>query len=163
MSHTINAPASRLQKVKKERKRNERLCITVTDTFKREVEVLAFLSGYRNLSFFIKELARNATPSSPLVQKTSLKGKAIFKTIYFPRQKGEKSEEPKSQIRFYVKDSEREMIDKKTEQSEYKYYSDFLLSLIVPLIDKNQEQIDAYLDFEEKAQSQIQHFQNPTP
>ena len=156
MAHSkTNAKKSKITTPPK-RKRNERLCVTVTDTFKQEVEVLAFLLAYRNVTAFIK--ARIFNSKNLLVSHASTeKEVATFKQVFFAAQKGD-ADQTTSQIRFYVTDLERKYIDKMTKESDYTHYSDFILSQIVPLVEKNQKPIDAYLDYQENAQAQVKYY-----
>ncbi len=138
------------------RKRNERLCVTVTETFKREVEVLAFLCGYKNTTEFIK--ARIFNSKNLLTSHASTDKKvATFKQVFFATQKGD-ADQAKAQIRFYVSYLEKKYVEEMTEKSDYTHYSDFLLSQIVPLIEKSQKQIDDYLDYQEEVQAQTKYY-----
>ncbi|WP_338813273.1 hypothetical protein V9L05_18185 [Bernardetia sp. Wsw4-3y2] len=141
-------------------KRSEHLCITCTTTFKKSMEVIAFLQGHKNVTDFIKSLLvnpvlPNSAPAPPAKDIPS-------KRQHFSKQKGS-AEDDKSQIRFYVSKEERQTIDELTERAEYKYYADFLLSQIVPVVEANQKIIDAYLDFTELAQQQTISSNPKTP
>ena len=138
---------------RKANKRADHLCITCTEVFKQEMEVVAFLKRFKNVSDFIKSLIANPTQPfyCPLL---FLPKKEEFKKSVFPKQKGS-SKEKKPQVRFYVSEAQRKRIDQLTKKAGYKYYVDFLLSQIVPVVEAHQKQIDAYLDYTETAQKQI--------
>ncbi len=146
MQHSTTVKKIKHRKSRRPNKRAEHLCITCTPVFKREMEVLAFLQGHKNVTDFIKSLLIHPVlPSELPVQDVPSK--------YFPKQKGS-IEDEKSQVRFYVSKEERETINEFTKKSDFKYYADFLLSQIVPVVEANQKQIDTYLDFTESVQQQ---------
>lgn len=156
MAHSKMKQTNTNSTPKKSRKRYERLCVTVTETFKREVEVLAFLSGYKNTTEFIK--ARVFNSKNLLTSHASTeKEVATFKQVFFATQKGD-ADQAKAQIRLYVTALQKSYINEMTEKSNYENYSDFLLSQIVPLVEENQKHIDEYLDFEENAQAQVKYY-----
>jgi len=116
------------------------------------MEVIAFLQGHKNVTDFIKSLLVN--PILPSLAPAPPVKDLPFKKQHFSKQKGNAKDE-KSQIRFYVSKEERQTIDELTEKADYKYYADFLLSQIVPVVEGNQKIIDAYLDFTESVQQTI--------
>ncbi|WP_338761993.1 hypothetical protein WAF17_16705 [Bernardetia sp. ABR2-2B] len=160
MQHSTTIRKIKRRKPRRLNKRAEHLCITCTKTFKREMEVIAFLQGHKNVTDFIKSLIENPVLSvaapAPLPKETPLK------KIHFSEQKGDVEDE-KSQVRFYVSKEERQRINELTEKADYKYYADFLLSQIVPVVLANQKQIDTYLDFTESVQQQTISSNPKTP
>lgn len=151
------------EKKRRKNKRNkEHLCINCTYEFKQEVEVIAFIKRFKNVTDFVKSCIANPTQAytCPLVPSKK-KGVSFTKTL-FKKQKGYPKEE-KDAIRFYVSDEERKRIDTLTEDAGYKYYVDFLLSQLVPVIEENQKQIDEYLDYTENLQEATSSTPNPTP
>jgi hypothetical protein len=147
MQHSTTI-SRRKRRKRQANKRAEHLCIK---TFKREMEVIAFLRGHKNVTDFIKSLIENSVllveAPAPVVKECP------SKKIHFSEQKGNVEDE-KSQIRFYVSKEERQYINELTKKAAYKYYADFLLSQIVPVVLANQKQIDTYLDFTESVQQQ---------
>lgn len=151
MQHSTTSPRIKRRK-RQPNKRAEHLCITCTTTFKKSMEVIAFLQGHKNVTDFIKSLLVN--PILPSLAPAPPVKDLPFKKQHFSKQKGNAKDE-KSQIRFYVSKEERQTIDELTEKADYKYYADFLLSQIVPVVEGNQKIIDAYLDFTESVQQTI--------
>ncbi len=147
------------------KKRLPQIPITLHENFEERVRIIAFLLGFNNATDFLIFLIETA--DQQMIAKAELQPTHSNRKVFFAKEKGlVEKDANKILLRFHASPESRQRLIKLTKMYKFKNYSDFVIAMLVEIVNRHKDEIKAYLNqlafFSKKVQKNERNM-NPTP
>ncbi|WP_375560209.1 hypothetical protein ACE193_21255 [Bernardetia sp. OM2101] len=126
------------------KKRLPQIPITLHEDFEERVRIIAFLLGFNNATDFLIFLIETA--DQQMIAKAEKKSTHSNRKVFFPQEKGlVEKDSPTILLRFHATPECHKQLLRLTKIYGFKYYSDFIIAMLVEIVARHQDEIQSYL------------------
>lgn len=147
------------------KKRPPQIPITLHENFEERVRIIAFLLGFKNATDFLIFLIETA--NQQMIAKAEKKLTHSKRKVFFPKEKGlVEKDSPTILLRFHASLECHKQLLRLTKMYGFKYYSDFIIAMLVVIVERHNDEINNYLQQLEMYTRKVQRKEkkiNPTP